>query len=73
VWTGRSIANPTGITTRGLGVSYGQDALGNWLWVVVGRGGNLIATSSNGTTWNGVSSNGGITGQINSVAFKPII
>jgi len=72
-WTGRSVANPTGITSTGLSVSYGQDALGNWLWVVVGNGGNPIATSSNGTTWKGVTSNGGLTANLYSVGFKPII
>ena len=38
------------------GVAYGKDSLGGNLWVAVGFGGNTIATSPDGTNWNGVSS-----------------
>jgi len=69
-WTKR-LVNTAFTNNVANSVAYGQDALGNWLWVAVGNGGNCIATSTNGTTWTGITSTGGLS--INStsgVAFK---
>ena len=69
-WTKR-LVNTAFTNNVANSVAYGQDALGNWLWVAVGNGGNCIATSTNGTTWTGITSTGGLS--INStswIAFK---
>lgn len=69
-WTKR-LVNSTFTSNVANSVAYGQDALGNWLWVAVGNGGNCIATSTNGTTWTGITSTGGLSIDSTSwVAFK---
>ena len=38
-------------------------------WVAVGSGGNTIATSADGSSWRGVTANGGITTRVLAVAY----
>jgi len=66
-WTKR-LVNAT-IGDAGTSVAYGQNALGNWLWVA-GNYLNTIATSTNGTAWTSVTSNGGLAQGIKDIAFK---
>jgi len=57
-----------GITSLGLGVAYGKDALGAGLWVAVGDGG-IIAKSSDGNIWTPAASKGSITNYGYGVAY----
>ena len=67
-WTKRLVNAPFS-STSGTSVAYGQDALGNWLWFA-GNNGNAFATSTNGTVWTSVTSNGGLASGIFRIAFK---
>lgn len=67
-WTKRLVNAPFS-NNSGQSVAYGQDALGNWLWVA-GNAGNAFAKSTNGTAWTSVTSNGGLTAGIMGIAFK---
>jgi hypothetical protein len=57
-----------GITSYGVGVAYGKDALGAGLWVAVG-GGGLIAKSTDGNVWTPAATKGGITTYGKGVAY----
>ncbi len=62
------ISGKGGITSLGLGVAYGKDALGAGLWVAVGDGG-IIAKSSDGNIWTPAASKGSITNYGYGVAY----
>ena len=56
-------SNSTGAFT------YTSRNMGTGLFVAVGQGANTIATSTDGITWTGRTANGGLTNQVNCVAY----
>jgi hypothetical protein len=55
-WTGRGNA----INNYGAKVKFGRNEFNKFLWVAVGAGTNTIATSTNGTTWSGITGSSNI-------------